>query len=122
MKKIFSIIIINFLLIVIDSPVNNRENGIKYFKTKIDVIQSYLESKKTISLLKPKKKKNNEGIFKCSVEINAIGTVRAVYKEIRELLTGKSVLNLSFIRLAFIQSGKLKSLISNFDPILCAHA
>ena len=29
MKKIFSIIIINFLLIVIDSPVNRREKGIK---------------------------------------------------------------------------------------------
>ena len=29
MKKIFSIIIINFLLIVIDTPVNRREKGIK---------------------------------------------------------------------------------------------
>ena len=67
-------------------------------------------------------KKNNEGIFNCSVEINAIGTVRATYREIRELLTGKRVLNLSFISLTFIQSGNLKSLISNFDPILCAHA
>ena len=36
MKKIFSIIIINFLLIVIDSPVNNRENGIKSDITPID--------------------------------------------------------------------------------------
>ena len=46
-------------------------------------------------------KKNNEGIFNCYVEINAIGTVRATYREIRELLTGKSVLNLSFISLTF---------------------
>ena len=29
MKKIFSIIIINFLFIVIDNPVNNNENGIR---------------------------------------------------------------------------------------------
>ena len=67
-------------------------------------------------------KKNNEGTFSCSVEMNAIGTVRAIYREIRELLTEKSVLNLSFIRITFIQSGNLKLLISNFDPILCAHA
>ena len=29
MKKIFSIIIINFLLIAIDTPVNRREKGTK---------------------------------------------------------------------------------------------
>ena len=67
-------------------------------------------------------KKNNEGIFNCSLEINGIGTVRAMYKEIKELFTAKSILNFSFIRLMFIQSGNLKSLIFNFDPILCAHA
>ena len=67
-------------------------------------------------------KKNNEVIFNCSLEINGIGNVRAIYKEIRELFTEKSVLNFSFIKLIFFQSGNLKSLIFNFDPILCAQA
>ena len=67
-------------------------------------------------------KKNNEGIFNFSLEIKGIGIVSAIYKEIRELFTGKSVLNFFVIRLIFIQSGNLKSLIFNFDPILCAQA
>ena len=67
-------------------------------------------------------KKINEGILNCSLEINGIGTVRAIYKEIRELFTEKRVLNFSFMRIFFIQSGKLKSLIFSFDPILCAQA
>ena len=36
MKKIFSIIIINFLFIVIDNPVNNNENGISNDTIPID--------------------------------------------------------------------------------------
>ena len=67
-------------------------------------------------------KKDNEGIFNCALEISGMGAVRATYNEIRELFTGKSVLNFSFMRLIFIQSGSLKSLIFNFDPILCAQA
>ena len=55
----------------------------------------------TIIKNRPKMKKNNEVFFKSSLEINGIGNVRAIYKEIRELLTGKSVLNFSVIRLIF---------------------
>ena len=71
---------------------------------------------------RPKMKKDNEGIFNCALEISGMGAVRATYNEIRELFTGKRVLNFSFMRLIFIQSGNLKSLIFNFDPILCAQA
>ena len=67
-------------------------------------------------------KKNNEGILNCSLEMNGIGSVRAIYKEIRELFTGNFVLNFSVIILIINQSGNLKSLIFNFDPILCAQA
>ena len=66
----------------------------------------------------PKMKKNNEGIFNFSLEIKGIGTVRAIYKEIRELFTGNSVLNFLIISLFLVQSRNLKSLIFNFDPIL----
>ena len=67
-------------------------------------------------------KKNKEGIFNSKIEINGIGSVRAIYKDIRELFTGKSVLNFSVMTQIFIQSGNLKLLIFNFDPILCAQA
>ena len=40
--------------------------------------------------------KNNEGIFNSSLEINVKGMVRAIYKDIRELFTKKSVLNFFF--------------------------
>ena len=55
--------------------------------------------------------------FVDDIYINGIGIVRAKYNDIKELLTGKSVLNFSFI-IKSLQSGKLKSLIFNFDPIL----
>tara|TARA_A100001388_G_scaffold202068_1_gene153150 strand:- start:810 stop:944 length:135 start_codon:yes stop_codon:yes gene_type:complete len=42
--------------------------------------------------------KNKEGNFNFSIEINGIGIVRAIYNEIRELFTGKSVLNFSVMR------------------------
>ena len=67
-------------------------------------------------------KKNNESIFNCSLDIKGIGKVSATYKEIRELFTGTSVLNFLIISLFLVQSGNLKSLIFNFDPILCAQA
>ena len=53
-------------------------------------------------------KKNNESIFKFSLEMNGMGTVRAIYKEIKELLTGNSVLNFSTMRLIFYSIGQLK--------------
>ena len=46
---------------------------------------------------RPKMNKNNEVIFNCSLVINGIGIVRAIYKEISELFTGRSVLNYSVI-------------------------
>ena len=53
-------------------------------------------------------KKNNEGVFNCSLEINVIGSVRAIYKEIKELFTGKSVLNFSGMRLIFYSIRQFK--------------
>ena len=70
---------------------------------------------------RPKINKSNEGIFNNSLEINGIGTVRAIYKEIRELLQEEEF-KFFIMWKVFIQSGNLKSLIFNFDPILCAHA
>ena len=61
--------------------------------------------------------KKKEGIFNCSLEVNGIGTVRAIYKDIKELFTGKSVLNFFFMMYVFIQSGNLKLLILSLDPI-----
>ena len=67
-------------------------------------------------------KKNNAGNLNSSFETKGIGIVRATYNEISELFTGKSVLNFCIIGSFFIQSGNLKSLIFNLDPILCAQA
>ena len=53
-------------------------------------------------------KTNNVGVFHRSIERNVIGSVKATYKEIRELFDVKSVLNFSGMRLIFIQSGNLK--------------
>ena len=46
---------------------------------------------------KPKINATIEGILNFSLEINGIGIVRAKYSDIRELFTGKRVLNFSII-------------------------
>ena len=76
----------------LQEKIDNRVDGMKHFKTDIDLIQKYLESKKTLSLLKPKKRKNkireikemedlNKKILEESKKVEEIEIMKTNYKE-----------------------------------------